>query len=176
MRRRYALFALALAFTAPGCDDDNPTGPSNSGPIVFTSSLSTQNEVPALANSAEASCTGSVTITFSVPRDGSGTVTGPGTVNFSAPISNCPSGTPLNLAHIHRGAPGVAGPFVVNTGLTAANPVLLTNGSGTINVSGVAITQALAQEITDNPGGFYFNAHSSLNPSGVVRGQLTRAQ
>jgi len=26
--RRFAIFALALAFGAPACDDDNPVGPS----------------------------------------------------------------------------------------------------------------------------------------------------
>ena len=47
--RRLAIFALALAFGAPACDDDNPVGPSNSGPIVFTAELRASNEVPAIS-------------------------------------------------------------------------------------------------------------------------------
>ena len=30
------------------------------------------------------------------------------------------------------------------------------------------------QAIINNPAGFYFNAHSTLNPGGVVRGQLVK--
>ena len=45
--RRFAMLAVALAvFGASACDDNNPTGPSNSGPIVFTAQLSAANEVP----------------------------------------------------------------------------------------------------------------------------------
>jgi hypothetical protein len=33
---------------------------------------------------------------------------------------------------------------------------------------------SLAGEIITNPAGFYFNVHSTLNPSGAVRAQLVR--
>ena len=83
--RRLAIFVLALAFGAPACDDDNPVGPSNSGPIVFTAELRASNEVTATgapANTgAESQGQGRATITFNVPRDASGNirVTAPGT-------------------------------------------------------------------------------------------------
>ena len=48
--RRLALFALALSLGAPACNDDNPVGPSSSGPIVFTAELRASNEVPAIGN------------------------------------------------------------------------------------------------------------------------------
>jgi hypothetical protein len=35
---------------------------------------------------------------------------------------------------------------------------------------------ALFQQIINNPAGFYFNAHSTLNPGGVARGQLVKVQ
>ena len=54
--RRLAIFVLALAFGAPACDDDNPVGPSNSGPIVFTAELRASNEVPAIRRSGEHWC------------------------------------------------------------------------------------------------------------------------
>ncbi len=84
--RRLALFAVALALGAPACDDDNPVGPSNSGPIVFTAELRASNEVPPITN-AESTAQGTATITFSVPRDGSGNVTGDGVWNVQAVVT-----------------------------------------------------------------------------------------
>ena len=73
--RRLGFLLVVLALAA-GCDDsDPPTGPSTTGPIVFTAPLSAANEVPAITN-AEAGGRGNVTITFNVPRDSSGAVTG----------------------------------------------------------------------------------------------------
>ncbi len=40
----------------------------------------------------------------------------------------------------------------------------------------IAVDQSDTNEILNNPNGFYFNAHTALNPSGVVRGQLVRIQ
>ena len=55
----------------------------------------------------------------------------------------------------------------------AAGEVNLVNGAGSFTKNGVAITPAsLAQEILDNPSGFYFNIHSQNNPGGVIRAQL----
>ena len=90
--RRLAIFVLALAFGAPACDDDNPVGPSNSGPIVFTAELRASNEVPAIAG-AEANGQGRVTITFNVPRDASGNITGDGTWNVQAVLSGLTDAT-----------------------------------------------------------------------------------
>ena len=47
-------------------------------------------------------------------------------------------------------------------------------GAGSLARQGISITPAIAQEILSNPGAFYFNIHSSLNPNGVLRGQLVR--
>ena len=44
--KRVAILMAVLALAA-GCDDDSPTQPSNTGPIVFTAQLSAANEVPA---------------------------------------------------------------------------------------------------------------------------------
>ena len=87
MRRRSAILALTLAFAAPACDDDSPTSPT-SGPIVFTAELRASNEVPAISN-AESNAQGIATITFTVPRDSSGNITGAGSWNIQAvlPVS-----------------------------------------------------------------------------------------
>ena len=173
--RRLALFAVALALGAPACDDDNPVGPSNSGPIVFTAELRASNEVPAIAG-AEAAAQGTATITFSVPRDGSGNVTGDGVWNVQAVISGFPAGSAIRLAHIHTGAAGVGGGIFVDTLQQASSPVPINDGSATINYEGVLIRQSQAQTVLNNPAGYYFNMHSLVNPGGVVRGQLVRVR
>ena len=172
---RVATLMLVLALAA-ACSDDNPTpaGPSITGPIVFTAQLSAANEVPPIGN-VESSGRGFVTISFDVPRDAVGAVAGAGTVTFAMQLTGFPAGTPAILAHIHTGAAGVVGPVLVNTNLSPAAPLLM--GDGTVSISITAnISQVDATNITANPAGYYFNAHTPLNPTGAVRGQLTRTQ
>jgi hypothetical protein len=71
---------------------------------------------------------------------------------------------PATVAHIHRGAQGVAGPPVV----TLEAP---TDGGaeGCISAPG-----ALADEIEANPAAFYVNVHNAEFPDGAIRGQLQR--
>jgi hypothetical protein len=168
--KRLALLAILTAVTA--CGSDSPTNPST-GPIVFTAALSAANEVPAVTN-ADANGRGTATITLNAPRDSSGAITGPGTMNFVVPLTGFPAGTEVRLAHIHPGAVGVNGSPLVNAGLTAAGPVILGDGTGTLTFSNVPVTLDQAQQITTNPAGFYFNAHTAVNPGGAVRGQLVK--
>jgi hypothetical protein len=116
-----------------------------------------------------------VTITYNVPRDAGGGVTGAGTATFALQLSGFPPGTPAILAHIHPGVAGQNGSPLVNTNLTPTAPLLL--GDGTVNVSLTApVTQTDAAAIMANPAAYYFNVHTALNPGGAVRGQLTRTQ
>ena len=173
--RRAAVLFLTLALTA-GCDDsnDNPAGPSNTGPIVFTAQLSAANEVPAVTG-PEASGRGNATITFNVPRDAGGGVTGAGTASFAIQLSGFPPGTPAILAHIHPGASGQVGAPLVNTNLTPATALVL--GDGTVNVTLTApVSQVDAAAIMANPAAYYFNVHTALNQGGAARGQLVRTQ
>jgi hypothetical protein len=171
LMRRLAIFALAaLAIGgSSACDDDN--GPSQQ-PIVFTSQLRASNEVPPVSN-AESNAQGTVTITFTVPRDAAGNPTGDGTWTIQAVLSSFPDGSAIRLAHIHNAPAGTNAGVFVDTGLTVANAITLSGGSGTINLTN-SITQAQAAAVMANPAGHYFNMHSNLNPGGVVRGQLTR--
>ena len=173
--RRLALFALALTLGAPACNDDNPVGPSNSGPIIFTAELRASNEVPAIAN-AESTAQGTVTITFSVPRDGSGNVTGEGVWNVQAVISGFTDTSTIRAAHIHNGAAAVNANIFVDTKLTAANAIPLPGGAATINFEQVQILQSQAQAVMNNPAGHYFNMHTPLNGGGAIRGQLVRVR
>jgi hypothetical protein len=155
-----------------GCDDDNPNGPSNTDPIVFTVQLRAQNEVPPVSN-AESNAAGTATITFNVPRDSAGNITGGGNATFEVQMNGFPAGSVAQMAHIHPGAAGVNGGILVDTGLTPGTSVALTNGTGSFSRTNT-LSQANATDITANPAGFYLNVHSGLNPTGAIRGQLVR--
>lgn len=168
--KRLALIAMLTA--AAGCGDSSPTNPTQ-GPIVFTAALSAANEVPPVTN-ADANARGTATITLTAPRDSSGAITGPGLMNFSVQLSGFPAGAVVRAAHIHPGAAGVNGSPLIGTPLSAANPVTLADGTGTLIFTNVDVSQANGQAIASNPAGFYFNAHTVLSPGGAVRGQLVK--
>jgi hypothetical protein len=173
--KRVAILMAVLALAA-GCDDnETPTQPSNTGPIVFTAQLTAANEVPPITG-AEANARGTVTITFNVPRDSSGNITGGGSATFGIQLNSFPAGTPAILAHIHTGAQGVAGGVFVNTGLSAAAPIVMGDGTANQSITINHLTQEQATQVVSNPAGHYFNVHTQLNPGGAVRGQLTRTQ
>ena len=93
-------------------------------------------------------------------------------------MTGFPAGTTIILTHIHDGAPGINGPVVVNSGLSAANPVVLATGAQSNltynNLAPQTGAAALAQRMIDNPNGFYFNSHTPLNPGGAIRGPLVQ--
>jgi len=160
---RWAWIALVSCALAAGCGDDNPTSPS-AGPLVFSAILSPANEVPAVGN-AESGGRGAVQVTIAG-----------GTADFYYQLSGFPGGTTIVGAHIHPAPAGVNGPVIISTGVTAASPLALSNGTGEFRVSGVPVDAAFVQAIVNNPAAYYFNVHSPLNPGGFARGQLTRVQ
>jgi hypothetical protein len=169
--KRLSLFAVALAFVAAGCSSS--TTPSSTPPTkpTFTAALSTANEVPPITNS-ESGGRGDATMTFDLTKDGSGNITA-ASVTFVVNLSGFPPSTPINIAHIHTGAAGVGGGVLVGTTLTAGQVVLSSAGSGTFTTTNAGtLLPEVAQAIIANPAGYYFNAHSTLNGGGVVRGQL----
>ncbi len=63
---------------------------------------------------------------------------------------------PPTAAHIHLGAPGVAGPVRIDFGGQLSGSVV------DFDVAGVLA----------NPSNFYVNVHNALYPAGAVRGQI----
>jgi hypothetical protein len=174
MTSRLPLLGLtfALALTA-ACNDKNPTTPTPVDP-KFTATLNAANEVPPVTN-ADAGATGTATITFHLTKDAAGNITA-ATADFAAPVQGFPAGTTITAAHIHTGAAGVGGSVVWNTTATAGD-VPLTNGAGTLTKVNIAPADlSTAQAIINNPAGFYFNVHTSLNTGGAIRGQLVKVQ
>ena len=71
---------------------------------------------------------------------------------------------PATAAHIHRGAPGVAGDIVVE--LKAP-----TDGS---SEGCKAISKQLSKNLMEHPWRYYVNVHNDPYPDGAIRGQLHR--
>jgi hypothetical protein len=69
---------------------------------------------------------------------------------------------PATAAHIHRGAPNVAGPIVVE--LKAP-----TDGS---SEGCKAISKQLSKKLREHPSHYYVNVHNNPYPDGAIRGQL----
>ena len=163
--RRFALFALALALGAPACDDDSPTGPTSSGPVVFTAELRASNEVPAISN-AESNAQGTVTITFDVPRDANGAVTGNGTWTVQAIVSNFTDTSAIQgLTHPQRTCGRQSAGVFVDTLLTPANAIPLTAGAGVINFVQVP-DHAVAGAGRDGQSGRQLLQHAHAPQSG----------
>jgi hypothetical protein len=167
------LVALILGFGLAACGSESPTSPSPSSTERFTATLLPANEVPPIANS-EAGGSATATITFNVTKDSAGQATA-ASMDVSVTAVGFPNGTTLTSAHIHPGAAGSNGGVFVSLGLTAGE-VTFPSGGGSFTKTGIALTVDQTNAILANPSGFYLNIHTALNPNGVARGQLTRAQ
>ena len=175
---RFPLLAVVLGLFATGCGSDEavipPTTVAPPTRVVFTATLSPAQENPPVTN-ADSTGTGTVTATMNMTRNSAGDITA-ATIDFVATMSGFPAGTALSAAHIHPGALGVNGNPAVNTAIVAGE-VTMPNGSGTLNKPAVPVVPVdLATALLNNPSGYYFNIHTSLNPGGAARGQLARTQ
>ena len=130
--------------------------------MTFTAALHGGNEVPGVLTGAVG--TGTATLDLAAK-----------TVTYRIDVYNMPVGT--TASHFHVGAPGVAGPVVVNftvvAGIsndfaisgTASATDLVARGAQGIN-SWEDFLQALML------GNVYMNVHSTNNPGGEIRGQV----
>jgi hypothetical protein len=139
---------------------------------VFQTRMLPDNEVPPIAapgNSAAA------TITVHVTRDARGNVNA-ATVMFEIDYTVTSSLTFTGL-HIHNAPVAQNGSVVIDTGISAANPVSVTAGSGRISrtvdysstdTNGIKFVTGLMAV----PENYYVNIHTTTNPGGFMRGQL----
>ena len=168
------LLVLGLAVTVGACGNSTTAPTSDQNTAVFTVNMLAGNEVPPTAG-AEADARGTATITFNLTRDGSGSITS-ANARFDVTMSGFPSTSVINIAHIHPGAVGVNGSVLVNTTLAPGDVTLNSNGIASFSKSNINLTVANAQAIMADPAGFYFNVHTTANPTGAIRGQLSRTQ
>jgi hypothetical protein len=161
---------LATLAIAPACNDDSPTDPSDET-VTFLAQLSPAKEIPPVTG-VEASGAGTARIVLRLQRGSGNTITD-ADADFQVTLAGFPPNTALTMAHIHEGEADEVGDIVVNTGL-AAGQVTLTTGTTTFVKEDINVPPALAQQIIDAAGDFYFNVHSTLNTTGMARGQLAK--
>src|SRR5439155_6783367 len=120
----------------------------------------------------EGSGAGKGTFTATTAEDAGRAITAANAL-FETAITGRPAGTAINIGHIHKAAAGTNGSVVINSGL-AAGEITLTAGAGKINKTQPTVEAALAADVIANPANYYMNWHSTLNPGGVIRGQLVK--
>ena len=164
-----ATFALLALAATPALPQGN-TGSTQPSNVTFRAMLSPSNQVPPVSGTnVSGEGTVSIALTYSAPGSISQAI-----VDFRVTYN---SETPQTFTdmHIHRGAAGVSGPVVVPSRF--GSPVTATTtGPGSLfrsNIITDPTTLAVIDEIMKNPGGFYLNLHSTTNPAGIIRGQLT---
>ena len=168
---RLSAWAVAAALFAVGCSSSSTSPSTTPTNPTFTAQISPANENPPITN-AESVVRGNASITMVTTKDAGGNITS-AAATFVVNITNLPTGSTVNIAHIHEAPAGSNGSIVVSTGL-AAGEVTVTNGVASFTKANVPVTAEVAQRILNNPAGFYFNVHSTLNPGGFARGQLQR--
>ena len=130
--------------------------------MTFTAALHGGNEVPGVLTGAVG--TGTATLDLAAK-----------TVTYRIDVYNMPVGT--TASHFHVGAPGVAGPVVVNFTVAAgiSNDFSI---SGTAPPTGLIAREAWGIISWEDflqalmLGNVYINVYSTNNPGGEIRGQV----
>jgi len=149
-----------------GCDRPNRPTPN---PDLLGAVLLPSNAVPPVTNT-ELQGTGTASVGVVAVRDGNGVITS-ATVDVQITFAGFPPNTNPTDAHIHRGDVGLEGAIEIDLQLVPGQ-VTLTSGAGTYLRQGLLVSPSLAQELLNNPTGFYLDVHSVRNVSGMLRGQL----
>lgn len=136
MRMILALLAAATA-AAPALAAD---------PVTIKVAMTGAAEVPA----GDPDGTGTASVTIDAAK---------GQVCYTLSVAGIDTAT---MAHIHKGAPGVAGPVVV-----PLDPPATGSSTGCKPVDPAVITAILA-----TPSDYYVNIHNAAFPKGALRGQL----
>jgi hypothetical protein len=147
-------------------------GQCTSETFFYKATMLPSNEVPAIAG---LNASASVLVTLDVTRDPtSGNITS-GALMFDASYQ-FPGSVTFTGFHIHTGVAGVNGGVILDSrtsGITDAT------GSGRLTrIISLDTTQArldALKAVIANPSGHYINLHTTVNPGGAVRAQLSDA-
>jgi hypothetical protein len=157
-RRLLAVFVLvvalaALAVTAPAAAQTEGTTK-----CVAYAVLKPGNEVrpPDTDDPVESRAAGAALVVINGTR-----------LSFSVAIVN-PARETFTAGHIHIGAAGTNGIVVVPLFAGSTSTRLI------VQADRLTISETLAAEICGNLAGYYVNYHTTQDPQGAIRGQLTR--
>jgi hypothetical protein len=133
------------------------------GPITYAADLRGANEAPPTGSNAF----GGAFVTLDLVNN-----------NIAWEVNSSGIGS-ATLSHIHRGAVGVAGPVIINFATTASQ-IAGGRTSGNATIASQQTSQLQASDLTNlaTPAGalgYYVNLHSTVNPTGEIRGQLVPA-
>ena len=141
--------------------------PASAQTFTLTANLSGAGQATQTTNGLNTGAFGDAIVTVNMATQ---------TLTYTVRVFNLPSG--VSASHIHVGADKTAGPVVVNF----AAPVPASNDfdfTGVVKFSefvlrpdqGIRSSDDMVQAILG--GNSYVNVHSSANPGGEIRGQLT---
>jgi len=146
-------------------------GQCTSETYFYKATMLPSNEVPAIAGLV---ANAPVLVTLDVTRDSSGNITS-GAVMFDTSYQ-FPGDVTFTGFHIHTGRAGENGPVIINSGTSG---VVDATGVGRITkIVSLPANQAMLDNlkaVITNPNGHYVNLHTSVNPGGAVRAQLSDA-
>jgi len=137
--------------------------PALAGGRPLTTELSADTEAPPVT--VESDATGSAHVTLNQ---------GQGEVCFEIEASGFTSD--ILFAHIHIAPVEMPGPVVVTLfDPGAPGPdVTLPADTGFFSDCVEGVDGDLIKDIRQNPAGYYINIHTTMNPAGEIRGQLTK--
>jgi uncharacterized protein (TIGR03437 family) len=144
--------------------------------IPFLAVMQPGNEVPAITDTSSANAI----IWVHVVKDATGNITS-GSVDFDVSTKFSSAVTVTGL-HIHNGPAGVSAGIVIPTDLSGTNTVAI-DATGKLRIqkqvqfptTAPALPVTIITDLIANPQGYYANIHTTVNPSGAMRGQLMRA-
>ncbi len=141
--------------------------PASAQTFTLTASLNGGGQATQTTNGLNTGAFGDAVVTVNLTAQ---------TLTYTVRVFNLPSG--VSASHIHVGAEKTAGPVVVNFDppVPASNDFAFT---GVVKFSefllrpdqGIRSSEDMVQAILG--GNSYVNVHSSANPGGEIRGQLT---
>lgn len=165
---RFVTIGVLIVPFVLACNEGNTLGLGNSGVDRYSAALSGANVRPSPVTTT---ATATADVSIRAAELGSSTRT----LAFTLTATNLASAT---AAHIHRGGAAVAnGPILItlftnpsDTALTAAQIA-----SGSLSESAIGGGVSLDSLATlMSVGAAYVDVHTTANPTGLIRGQLTR--
>ena len=163
--KRLSLLAFVVVPFIVACNEDNEFGLGVPAGKRFSAALSGANVRPVpVATSA----TAAANVSIRDPEIGQG--------NPSVVFTLTSSLTSVSAAHIHLGGPAVANGQILATLYTNTGDTTITStqlASGAISANGLAVSIDSLTTLMQ-AGAAYIDIHSSANPGGVLRGQISQ--